>query len=110
MVYYSEWICRKCVEMSNINYDLKKDTYKSKIHNQKNWKKTRLWWYGRIICEEEFYNTTFSFCTENNVFDRVYVDYSFICNKSYKLERKMEELLIKNNLKKERKIYNDIYF
>lgn len=81
--------------------DFKKDTYKSKSHNEKNWnEKTCLWWHGRIVCEEEFYSTTFSFCTENNIFDRVYVDYGFMCSKSYKLETKIKELLIKDGFKK----------
>lgn len=88
--------------------NFKKDTYNSKTHNEKNWNaKTREWWHGRIVCEEEFYNTTFSFCTENNIFDRVYIDYSFICSKSYKLERKIEELLIKDGFKKFKKGSNN---
>jgi hypothetical protein len=57
-------------------------------------------WYGKIKCEENLYNAKFMFNTENNVFDRVWINYSFMCSKNYKLERKIEELLIKNGFEK----------
>ena len=86
--------------------DIYIDSFKKEIQNirkpgEKVWKeRTRTWWSGRIICEEDFYNATFGFSTYSNegeMVNDIYVNYQFLCSKSYTLSKKIKQLLKEMN-------------
>lgn len=74
-----------------------KEIQKVKKPEETEWReRTRIWWSGKIVCEEDFYNATFGFSTYSDYGEEVndvYVNYQFICSKSYKLSKKIMQLL-----------------
>lgn len=73
------------------------ENYKARKPGEAEWQdRTRTWYSGRIVCSCDLYNTTFGFATysnEDNIVNDIYINYQFICSKSYKFARLIKQLL-----------------
>lgn len=95
------WSIDKSWDKNLGKIDIYLDSFKKEIQKVRKpgaveWReRTRIWWSGRIVCEEDFYNATFGFSTysDNDLVNEIYVNYQFLCSKSYKLSKKIMELL-----------------
>lgn len=91
--YIDEWDGLRDV---NIYLDnVKKETQKVKKPEETNWReRTRKWYSGRFECHESLYNVTFGFSRyDNEPCGEVWINYDFICSKSYKIARLIKGLL-----------------
>lgn len=83
--------------LTNVNIyidTINKDYQRVRKPGEKEWRnRTRKWYSGRFECDESFYNVTFGFSqVEDKPFGDVYVNYSFICSKGWKIGKLVEEL------------------
>lgn len=74
-----------------------KEIEKHRKPSENKWKeRTRTWYSGKIKTDVDLYNTTFGFATysdkENNIND-VYINYDYICSKSYGFRKLIKKLL-----------------
>ncbi|MBU3216661.1 SAM-dependent methyltransferase [Clostridium estertheticum] len=101
------WSIDKTWDKNLGKVDIHLDSFKKEIQRVRkpgavDWReRTRIWWSGRILCEEDFYNATFGFSTysDDEIVKEVYVNYQFICSKSYSLSKKIMELLKEDGFK-----------
>lgn len=92
------WHLNKWDGLSNVHIRL--DEYsiehqKVKKPEETHWRnRVRKWYSGRFECDEDFYNVTFGFKQyDDELCGDIYVNYAFICSKSYKVAKLIRELL-----------------
>lgn len=87
--------------LSNVHIWIDQVSKKIEKPEEKEWReRTRRWYRGKMECDEDFYNVTFGFSQYNDEpCGDIWIDYSFICSKSYKLARLIRGLLMDDGWK-----------
>ncbi|KRG15602.1 hypothetical protein ACA30_05790 [Virgibacillus soli] len=72
-----------------------KEYQKVKKPEETQWRdRVRKWYSGRFECDENLCNVSFGFVQyDNEPFGEVWVNYDFICSKSYRIKRLIEGLI-----------------
>lgn len=93
------WFLEEWDGLRNCNVyldDYNLEVQRVKKSDEKEYRERRRYWYrGRFECDNDLYNTTFGYALYDNdkTIDRVYLNYQYICSKSYRLEKLIKYLV-----------------